>query len=108
MAPFDALDADDLPALKAALDAGADVNAERDGVSLLQVAMDSELDAHAQTGEPLHVDATALLLARGADPFRRTAGGAGTTAEHVAFLNGHWLAMELIEAVRRRQLLPPD
>ena len=89
------------------VDAGADVNAERDGVSLLQLAMDGELDVHAQTGEPLHVDATALLLARGADPFRKTAGGHGTTAEHVAFLNGHWLAMELIEAVRRRQLPPP-
>lgn len=108
MDPFDALDEDDLPALKAALDAGADVNGERDGLSLLQIAMDGELDAHAQTGEPLHVDATALLLARGADPFRRTANGTGTTAEHVAFLNGHWLALELIEAVRGRHLRPPD
>jgi hypothetical protein len=41
---------------------------------------------------------TALLLADGADPRRRSHGGAGVSAEHFAFVNRHWLATRLIEA----------
>jgi hypothetical protein len=76
----------------------ADIHEEYDGLTLLHHAIDVELDAHAQTGEPLHVDTTALLLALGADPRRGSGGGVGPTAEHFAFVNGHWLASCLIEA----------
>jgi hypothetical protein len=43
----------------------------------------------------LHVDVTALLLARGADP-RRACNG--IPAVLVAELRGHWLAVELMRA----------
>jgi uncharacterized protein len=82
----------------------ADIHEEYDGLTLLHHAIGVELDGHNQTGEPLHVDTTALLLALGADPRRGSGGGAGPTAEHFAFVNGHWLASCLIEAwIRKRQ-----
>lgn len=95
---FEAIEVGDLEALRSALDAGADVNAVRDGLSLLQHALDIEVDTHVQTGQPLHVDATALLIARGADPFMVPPGG--ISAEHFAFQAGHWLAMEIFKAKR--------
>lgn len=98
MDPFLAVELGDVKALKEALDSGADANQERHGMTLLQYALDVELDSHTQTGEPLHVDATALLLARGADPRRRSGGGTGVSAEHMAFVSGHWLALELFSA----------
>jgi hypothetical protein len=93
MDPFVAVEIGDLEALRQALDDGFDVNSERDGLTLLQYAIDVEADSHTQTGAPLHVDATALLFARGADPKRVPHGG--ISAEHMAFQLGHWLAMEL-------------
>ncbi|MFD7160076.1 hypothetical protein ACFV9C_36180 [Kribbella sp. NPDC059898] len=64
---------------------------------MLQHAIEVELDAHAQTGEPLHVDVTVYLLARGADPLASPLGGAGS-AFHLAWMGGHWLAVALMEA----------
>ncbi|ADG74166.1 hypothetical protein Cfla_1266 [Cellulomonas flavigena DSM 20109] len=64
---------------------------------LLHHAIDVEIDSHVQSGEPLHVDATALLLARGADPLR-AAGLPAESALDMARRRGHWLAVELIEA----------
>jgi hypothetical protein len=95
----------DLETLARLLRSGeADIHEEDDGFTLLHHAIDVELDAHNQTGEPLHVDTTALLLALGADPRRGPSGGAGPTAEHFAFVNGHWLASCLIEAwIKKRQ-----
>jgi hypothetical protein len=93
MDPFVAIEIGDLEALRQALDAGCSVDSERDGLTLLQYAIDVEADAHAQTGKALHVDATALLIARGADPKRVPQGG--ISAEHMAFQLGHWLALEL-------------
>jgi uncharacterized protein len=101
MDPFDAIEMDDLPALKSALDSGFDIETEKDGLTLLHYAIDAESDSHHQSGKPLHVDATALLLAYGADPDRRSGGGTGVTAEHMAFLSGHWLAIELFRAWRK-------
>lgn len=85
---------EDLPALRDLLDNGADINEESGGLTPLHHAIDVEIDGHVQTGEPLHVDTTAYLLARGADPRRRSG---GVSAEHVAITRGHWLASALIE-----------
>ncbi len=95
MDAFEAIEVGDLTALRAALDAGVDVNLVRDGLTLLHAAIDVEADNHAQTGEPLHVDATALLIARGADPSLVPPGG--ISAEHFALHTGHWLAQELFK-----------
>jgi hypothetical protein len=92
-----AVELEDLIALRHLLDEGADVHEEEDGFTLLHHAIDVEIDSHTQTGAPLHVDTTAYLLARGADPRRRSHGGRGLPAEHSAFTGGHWLATALIE-----------
>ncbi|MDT0267423.1 ankyrin repeat domain-containing protein [Streptomyces sp. DSM 44915] len=92
----------DLAALREALDAGADVEEAQFGTSLLHHAVDVEGDGAAQTRTPLHVDLTAFLLARGADPTRRSA-ATGLTAEDVAMLTGHWLATELFDAWKRER-----
>ncbi|WP_211244272.1 ankyrin repeat domain-containing protein [Actinospica robiniae] len=77
-------------------DAGHDVEDDNgDGWTLLRHAVDTEIDGHDQTGKPLHVDVTALLLARGADPLR-SADGVTVVAE--AERRGHWLAAELMNA----------
>ncbi|MEU9887487.1 ankyrin repeat domain-containing protein [Sphaerisporangium sp. NPDC051011] len=92
-----AVELSDLDALRELLDAGADIHEEQHGQTLLHHAIDVEIDGHTQTGDPLHVDTTAYLLARGADPRRRSEGGHGVTAEHMAFVRRHWLATSLIE-----------
>ena len=92
-----AVEMEDLESLRDLLDAGADVHEEYYGLTLLHHAVDAEIDGHTQTGEPLHVDTTAYLLARGADPRRRSGGGTGVSAEHMAFVRGHWLATSLFE-----------
>jgi hypothetical protein len=82
----------DLDRLRGLLDAGHDVEDDNgDGWTLLRRAIHAESGQHARTGEPLHADMTAFLLARGADP---QATGASTHAE--AKRLGHWLASEII------------
>jgi ankyrin repeat protein len=93
-----AVEHQDLPTLAALLDAGADIHQEHAGLTLLHHAIDVEIDSHAQSGAPLHVDTTAYLLARGADPTRKSHEGRGLNAEHKAFTSGHWLATCLIQA----------
>jgi hypothetical protein len=95
-AAHDAVEHEDLPRLRELLDGGVDIDEVDGGQTLLQHAIDVEIDSHTQTGEPLHVDVTAYLLARGADP------GAGSALHH-ARLRGHWLAVALIEAQDGRQ-----
>ncbi|MET9261277.1 ankyrin repeat domain-containing protein [Amycolatopsis sp. NPDC004079] len=85
-------------ALCSLLDEGVDVNEEWNGFTLLHHAVDREGDDHAQSGGPLHVDSTALLLARGADLSCRTKDFEQLTAEDIARSNGHWLAIELFSA----------
>jgi hypothetical protein len=97
-----ALEQDNLEELRRLLDAGWDVHEEYNGFSLLHAAVDGEIDAHVQTGESLHVDATALLLSKGADPMRPSHGGKGLSALHMAFVSGHWLAYDLFEAWNRK------
>ncbi|MDT0266075.1 ankyrin repeat domain-containing protein [Streptomyces sp. DSM 44915] len=88
--------------LRDALDAGADVEEAQFGTSLLYDAVDVEGDGSLQRGTPLHVDMTAFLLARGADPTRRST-STGLTAEEGARILGHWLATELFEAWKRER-----
>jgi uncharacterized protein len=98
-----AVEFQDLRALRDALDAGADVHEERDGMTLLHHAIDIELDSSNRPDVSLHVDTTAFLLARGADPTRKSHQGRGLSAEHMAFVSGHWLATELFEAWKRER-----
>lgn len=94
----EAVENEDLPKLRELLDGGADIEEVDGGLTLLQHAIDIEMDGHTQTGDPLHVDVTAYLLARGADPLRSATGGGAGSALHMAKLGGHWLAVALIEA----------
>ncbi|GAA5035062.1 ankyrin repeat domain-containing protein [Actinopolymorpha pittospori] len=96
-----AVEMEDLQALRDLLDGGADIHEEYGGLSLLHHAIDVEIDGHNQTGDPLHVDTTAYLLARGADPTRRSGAGTGVSAETTASVAGHWLATCLIEDWKR-------
>ncbi|MFB6720065.1 ankyrin repeat domain-containing protein [Kribbella sp. NPDC056345] len=98
-----AVEHEDLPALRELLDSGVDVGEVDGGLTLLQHAIDVELDGHTQTGEPLHVDVTAYLLARGADPLASPATDGGAWALHMAQVGGHWLAVSLIEAFVERR-----
>ncbi|WP_419707574.1 ankyrin repeat domain-containing protein [Promicromonospora sp. NFX87] len=99
----DAVENEDLLQLRALLDGGVDVEEVDGGLTLLQHAIDIEIDGHVQTRKPLHVDMTAYLLARGADPLASSIGGGGS-ALHMARLGGHWLAVALIGAhIRRRE-----
>ncbi|MEV7931207.1 MULTISPECIES: ankyrin repeat domain-containing protein [unclassified Kitasatospora] len=93
-----AVETGDVEALRALLDAGADIHQEFGGMTLLHHAVDSEIDAHGQTGDPLSVSLTAYLVARGADPRRKSHGGTGLSVEHVAFVSGHWMATAIFEA----------
>ncbi|MFR9725044.1 hypothetical protein ACL02R_17020 [Streptomyces sp. MS19] len=95
-----AVEKHDLRALRAALDAGADVEEAQFGIPLLVHAVDVESDGATQRRTPVHVDMTALLLARGADPTRRATEGPRMSAEELAELTGHWLATELFRAWR--------
>ncbi|GAB2875942.1 ankyrin repeat domain-containing protein [Streptomyces mayteni] len=94
---------EDLETLGRLLGAGADIHEEHHGLTLLHHAVDVEIDGYDQTGEPLTVDTTAFLLARGADPTRPSGGGTGVSAEHMAFVRGHWLALELFEEWKRER-----
>ncbi len=93
----------DLPKLRDLLDAGQDVeDDDGSGWSLLRHAVDIEVDSHDQGGE-LHVDVTAFLLARGADPMR-ACNGIPVVME--AETRGHWLAVEVMRAWIRQGSQP--
>jgi transposase len=91
-----AVEGNDLPRLRDLLDAGHDVEGDNgDGWTLLRHAIHGEHDRHLQTGEPLHADITAFLLARGADPRHRHN---GTSVIEEAETRGHWLASVIMHA----------
>lgn len=95
------METEDLPRLRHLLDEGADIeDPNAQGMTLLIHAIDVEGDGALQTGSQAHVDTTAFLLARGADP--RAAMHDGDTALSLARQYGHWLAVELLEAWVRR------
>jgi hypothetical protein len=74
------------------------------GWTLLHHAIDIEIDGHDQTGKPLHVDVTAFLLARGADPMRPYN---GVPAIVEAETRGHWLAAEVMRVRTGPAANPP-
>jgi uncharacterized protein len=87
----------DLARLAELLNSGADVqDPDQFGFTLLHHAIDSEADAAIQTGSELHVDLTALLLSRGADP--TAADNMGRTPLSMARGGYHWLAADLLKA----------
>jgi uncharacterized protein len=87
----------DLNRLRGLLDNGHDIEDDNgDGWSLLRRAIHAEVDRRTRTGEPLHADMTAFLLARGANPR-----APGSPAEAEADIVGHWLAAEIIRAWTR-------
>jgi uncharacterized protein len=95
-----AVELEDLPRLRALLDAGHDVeDVDDQGWTLLRHAVDVEHDGHLQSGLPLHADVTAFLLARGADPLRACEGVPVVVAAEAC---GHWLAAEIMRAWIRR------
>jgi len=91
----DAVELENVSLLRDLLDAGADVEGDAgDGWTLLRHAIDIEVDSFDQ-GDSLHVDVTALLISRGADPERTYK---GISALESARNRGHWLAVELMES----------
>ncbi|MEU9827944.1 ankyrin repeat domain-containing protein [Micromonospora chersina] len=91
---------EDLPRLRQLLDDGAATeDADEQGMTLLHHAVDVEGDGALQSGGPLHVDVTALLLARGANP--HAVDREGRTPLDYARANGHWLGAELLTAWSR-------
>ncbi|MFC5833982.1 ankyrin repeat domain-containing protein [Nonomuraea insulae] len=94
---------EDLSQLRDLLDAGHDVEDEQgchNGWTLLRHAIDVEWDSHAQTGNPLQVNVTAYLLARGADPLHLIKGRSILSeAERI----GHWLAADIMKAWLARE-----
>jgi uncharacterized protein len=87
----------DLSTLRRLLDEGADVQDPGDwGFTLLHHAIDIEGDVARQNSEPPHVDMTALLLSRGADPL--AADVDGRTPMDWAAAEKHWLAEELFRS----------
>ena len=85
-----------LDELRRLLDSGWDVDDPTDdGMTLLHHAIDIEVDAAAQTGEPLAVELTELLVLRGADLGHRWH---GQTPLEAANERGHHLAVKVIES----------
>ncbi|MDG4826692.1 ankyrin repeat domain-containing protein [Asanoa sp. WMMD1127] len=100
-AAHEAVEEGDVRTLLELLRSGVNIHEEDHGYTLLHASVDAEISKHVHGGLPLHVDTTALLLAMGADPVRRSSGGAGVSAEHQAFVEGHWLALVLFEAWKK-------
>jgi uncharacterized protein len=94
----DAVELEDVALLRDLLNAGGDVEGDvGDGWTLLRHAIDVEIDACDQVDARLHVDVTALLIARGADPERSNN---GVSVLEEARNRGRWLAVELMESRR--------
>jgi hypothetical protein len=91
----DAVEAGDVRRLVEAIRAGADLDEEDCGLSLLQHAIDVESQGLLNLNH-LDADLTKVLLAYGADPLR-PAGDVGISAKQMAHETGHWLASELFE-----------
>ncbi|MDX2731681.1 MULTISPECIES: ankyrin repeat domain-containing protein [unclassified Streptomyces] len=89
-----AVEMEDVETLARLLDAGVDPNETDCGMTLLTHAIDVEGDGAMQSGEPLTVHATAVVLAFGADPERP--GTDGRTPMSVAEQYGHELAARLL------------
>ncbi|MET9047042.1 MULTISPECIES: ankyrin repeat domain-containing protein [unclassified Streptomyces] len=96
-----AVEHEDAETLARLLADGADPNEVFGNMTLLTHAIDAEADGALQTGEPLTVHTTAVLLAFGADP--ELAGPDGDSPMDLATRYGHDLAVRLLRAhINRR------
>ncbi|MFF2101213.1 ankyrin repeat domain-containing protein [Streptomyces sp. NPDC058202] len=91
-----AVEHDDAETLARRLANGADPDEVFSDLTLLTHAIDAEGDGSLQSGEPLTVHITAVLLAFGADP--ELADPAGRTPLDMAAHYGHDLAVNLLRA----------
>lgn len=90
-----AVEQEDAEALARLLAAGADPDEVFSNMTLLTHAIDAEGDRSLQSGQPLTVHTTAVLLAFGADP--ELADPDGRTPMNMADHYGHDLAMKLLQ-----------
>ncbi len=91
-----AVEHDDAETLARLLANGADPNEVFNNMTLLTHAIDIEGDGALQSGQPLTVHTTAILLAFGADP--ELAGPGGPTPMEIADHYCHEPAMKLLRA----------
>ncbi|KFG09857.1 MULTISPECIES: hypothetical protein [Streptomyces] len=91
-----AVEQEDAEALARLLAAGSDPDEVFSDMTLLTHAIDVEGDGSLQSGQPLTVHTTAVLLAFGADP--ELADPAGRTPMDMADRYGHGLAVKLLQA----------
>ncbi|WP_408996998.1 ankyrin repeat domain-containing protein, partial [Streptomyces ipomoeae] len=89
-----AVEHEDAETLARLLAAGTDPNEVQGNSTLLTHAIDVEGDSTLQSGRPLTVHTTAILLAFGADP--QLADPDGHTPMHMAEQYDHTLAVELL------------
>ncbi|MFE6910868.1 ankyrin repeat domain-containing protein [Streptomyces erythrochromogenes] len=89
-----AVELEDAEALARLLAEGADPDEAFGNMTLLTHAIDTEGDGALQSGEPLTVHTTAVLLAFGADP--ELVAPNGRTPMEQAGLYGHHLASDLL------------
>ncbi|WAU83773.1 ankyrin repeat domain-containing protein [Streptomyces sp. Qhu-G9] len=92
----DAVEHDNAEVLARLLADGADPDEVFSNMTLLTHAIDAEGDGSLQSGEPLTVHITAVLLAFGADP--ELTDPDGRTPLDVAVQYGHDLAVNLLRA----------
>lgn len=92
----EAIEQNHLDDLERLLSAGWDVDdVATDGMTLLHHAIDVEVDAAAQTGNPLTVEMTKMLIRYGADLTHRWL---GKTPQEAAVSRGHTLAVDAIKS----------
>ncbi|WP_327686386.1 ankyrin repeat domain-containing protein [Streptomyces sp. NBC_00467] len=96
-----AVEHEDAETLASLLAAGTDPNEVQGNSTLLTHAIDVEGDSALQSGGPLTVHTTAILLAFGADP--QLADPDGHTPMHMAEQYDHTPAMELLRRHISRQ-----
>lgn len=90
-----AVEQEDAEALARLLAAGSDPDEVISNMTLLTHAIDAEGDGSLQSGQPLTVHTTAVLLAFGADP--ELADPDGRTPMDMADHYGHDLVMKLLQ-----------
>ncbi|MFI1565607.1 ankyrin repeat domain-containing protein [Streptomyces sp. NPDC020490] len=100
-----AVEQEDAEALARLLTAGSDPDEVFGNMTLLTHAIDVEGDGSLQSGQPLTVHTTAVLLAFGADP--ELADPDGRTPVDMASHYGHDLAMKLLQTHMKRRTSRP-